>query len=153
VSNFATFSVFLISLVGYIIVGIRLMRLCDNSGVSLGWFAFIPFLNYTRWARLAGSNPWLVLIWIIPIIGWIIGIIMSLVWLFRIAGHTLTKQWFWIYLITIIAAGFVGGVTGSVTLALIIGVALTIVQIAAMWMIFDPTKPIRRGESAEVTTA
>lgn len=137
-------AVFIITIVGWIIVGIRLMRLCDNSGVSLGWFAFIPFLNYTRWARLAGSSPWLVLLWIIPPVG----LILSLIWLYRIATGTETMQWFWIFVlgwVVAIVASFLGF---GVTLSLIVGIVITIVQIAAMWMIFDPTKPLRRGETA-----
>lgn len=136
--------VFLISIIGWIIVGIRLMRLCDNSGVSLGWFAFVPFLNYTRWARLAGSSPWLVLLWIIPIVG----LILSLVWLYRIATGTQTMQWFWIFVLAWIVAIVIGFFGLGVTLSVIVGIVVTIVQIAAQWMIFDPTKPLRRGEAA-----
>lgn len=135
---------FLIAIVGWIIVGIRLMRLCDNSGVSLGWFSFIPFLNYTRWARLAGSSPWLVLLWIIPIVG----LILSLVWLYRIATATQTMQWFWIFLLAWVVAIVVGFLGLGVTLAVIVGIIVAIVQIVAQWTIFDPTKPIRRGEAA-----
>lgn len=135
---------FLIAIVGWIIVGIRLMRLCDNSGVSLGWFSFIPFLNYTRWARLAGSSPWLVLLWIIPIVG----LILSLVWLHRIATATQTMQWFWIFLLAWVVAIVVGFLGLGVTLAVIVGIIVAIVQIVAQWTIFDPTKPIRRGEAA-----
>jgi uncharacterized membrane protein len=135
---------FLIVIVGWIIVGIRLMRLCDNSGVSLGWFAFVPFLNFTRWARLAGSSPWLVLLWIIPIVG----LILALVWLYRIATHTQTMQWFWIYVLAWIAAIVVSALSMGGTVTVIVGIVITIVEIAAMWTIFDPTKPIRRGEAA-----
>lgn len=136
--------VFLVTIIGWIIVGVRLMRLCDNSGVSLGWFAFIPFLNYTRWARLAGSSPWLVLLWIIPIVG----LILAIVWLYRIATSTQTMQWFWIFVLAWVVAIVIGFFGLGFTLSLIVGLVVTIVQIAAQWMIFDPTKPIRRGEVA-----
>ena len=41
----------LISIVGWIVIGIRVMRTCEVSGVSNGWLAFIPFLNGTQ-------RPW-----------------------------------------------------------------------------------------------
>ena len=92
----------LVSLIGYIIVGIRLMNLCNASGVSNGWFAFIPLLNFTRWARLAGKSPWLVLLWFVFIIP---GLILSLIWLNKISEQTGTKSpWFWVYLIAAIVA-------------------------------------------------
>ena len=46
----------IVSFIGYIIVGIRLMKLCEASGVGSGWFSFVPILNFTRWARLAGKK-------------------------------------------------------------------------------------------------
>ena len=144
-AEFATYG--LISLIGYIIVGIRLMNLCDASGVSHGWLAFIPLLNFTRWARLAGKNPWLVLLWFVFVIP---GLILSLIWLSRIAEKTGTRSpWFWVYLIaTIISVGgstaFFHGVT-----QVIITLVLTVAMIAAQWMIFDPTK----GSSTSTTTA
>jgi len=135
-TEFATYG--LISLIGYIIVGIRLMNLCDASGVSHGWLAFIPLLNFTRWARLAGKNPWLVLLWFVFVIP---GLILSLIWLSRISEKTGTRSpWFWVYLIATIVS--VGGSTAIFhgTTQVIITLILTIAMIAAQWMIFDPTK-------------
>ncbi len=127
----------LVSLIGYIIVGIRLMNLCNASGVSNGWFAFIPLLNFTRWARLAGKSPWLVLLWFVFIIP---GLILSLIWLNKISEKTGTKSpWFWVYLIAAIVA--YGGTTiFHGTAQIIVSLILTIAMIAAQWMIFDPTK-------------
>jgi uncharacterized membrane protein len=128
----------LISLAGWIVVGIRLMNLCDASGVSNGWMSFVPFLNYTRWARLAGSNPWLVLLWILPIVGFI----LSLVWLSRISEATGTKSpWFIVYLLVILATWVMSAIFGGVLLW-IVAVVLTVISIYALWAIFDPTKPI-----------
>jgi hypothetical protein len=136
------FLLLLIQIVGYIVVGIRLMRLCDASGVSLGWFAFVPLLNFTRWARLAGKNPWLVLLWIIPIVG----LILALIWLHRIASHTQSMQWFWIMVVAWIGSGVIGGALGSsTTLLLLSSIVFAAIMVAAQWMIFDPAKPIRTG--------
>jgi len=135
-AEFATYG--LISLIGYIIVGIRLMNLCNASGVSNGWFAFIPLLNFTRWARLAGKSPWLVLLWFVFIIP---GLILSLIWLSRIAEKNGTRSpWFWVYLIATIIS--VGGSTALFTgvTQVIITLILTVAMIAAQWMIFDPMK-------------
>ncbi len=129
----------LISLIGYVIVGIRLMNLCNASGVSNGWFSFVPLLNFTRWARLAGKNPWLVLLFLIPIVG----VILSWMWLARISDETGTKSpWFFVYLIVNIVVWVSPfALTGSVHL--IVVVILVVAQVAAQWMIFDPAKPIR----------
>ena len=134
-AEFATYG--LISLIGYIIVGIRLMNLCNASGVSHGWLAFIPLLNFTRWARLAGKNPWLVLLWFVFVIP---GLILSLIWLNKISENTGTKSpWFLVYLIATIIS-FAGTSAFSGVTQVIISLILTVAMIAAQWMIFDPTK-------------
>lgn len=128
----------LISIVGWIIVGIRLMKLCEVSGVSMGWLSFIPLLNFTRWARLAGKSPWLVLLFFIPIVG----IILELVWLNRISEQTGQKSpWFWVFLIFTLGGW---GVTFAFhgVLLIILALITTVLMIAAQWMIFDPEKPI-----------
>ncbi len=140
-AEFSTFG--LISLIGYVIVGIRLMNLCNASGVSHGWLSFVPMLNFTRWARLAGKNPWLVLLFLIPIVGWIVGVILSWMWLARISDETGTKSpWFFVYLIVSIVV-WVPPFVMTDSVHLIAVVILVVAQIAAQWMIFDPAKPIR----------
>jgi len=143
------FILFLIQIVGYVLVGIRLMRLCDASGVSHGWLAFVPIANFTRWARLAGKNPWLVLLWLIPIVG----LIISLLWLYAIATHTQAKQWFWIFTASWIVASIISGVISNFSLLLLVSIVFAVLMIAAQWMIFDPTKPIRTDASAEEVPA
>ena len=134
-AEFATFG--LLTIIGYIIVGIRLMNLCNASGVSNGWFAFVPLLNFTRWARLAGKNPWLVLLWFVFVIP---GLILSLIWLNKISENTGTKSpWFLVYLIATIIS-FAGTSAFSGVTQVIISLILTVAMIAAQWMIFDPTK-------------
>jgi len=136
ITDFSFFTI--LSIVGWVVVGIRIMRLCDASGVSNGWLAFVPLLNYTRWARLAGKSPWLVLLWIIPPVG----IILSLFWLASIATATATKSpWFWAYLIATIVGWLASGVVHDTT-QIIVAVVLMVVSIGAQWMIFDPTRPI-----------
>ncbi len=129
----------LISLIGYVIVGVRLMNLCNASGVSNGWFSFVPLLNFTRWARLAGKNPWLVLLFVIPPVG----MILSWLWLARISDETGTKSpWFFVYLIATIVA-LLSPLALNSPVHLIAVIILVVAQIAAQWMIFDPAKPIR----------
>jgi hypothetical protein len=139
-TEFTTFGI--ISIIGWIIVGIRVMRVCDASGVGNGWFAFIPVLNFTRWARLARMSPWLVLLFLIPLVGQIILIIFELIWLNKISEQTNTKSpWFWIFLILALGGwGLIGLFSGA--LFVVAAMIVTIVMIAAQWMIFDPTKPI-----------
>jgi hypothetical protein len=126
------------SIVAWIIVGIRLMKLCEASGVGNGWFSFVPLLNFTRWARLASKNPWLVLLFFIPIVG----VILELIWLNKISEHTGTKSpWFWVFLIITLGGwGITSIFSGALLIIAIIIVA--VLQVASQWMIFDPTKPI-----------
>jgi len=128
----------IVSFIGYIIVGIRLMKLCEASGVGSGWFSFVPILNFTRWARLAGKNPLLVLLFFIPVVG----VILELLWLNKISEHTGTKSpWFWVFLIFTLGGWGVASVFSGVTLYIAL-LVVAVLMIAAQWMIFDPTKPI-----------
>jgi len=133
----------LATIASYIIVGIRLMRFCNASGVSLGWFSFIPILAETRLARLGGMNPWIVVIAIVPVIGTLIVAILALVWTWRIATNTNTKQWWWVALLLPIGIGLASSVfSGSVALGLIVGLVGVAIGTYARFMIFDPTRPM-----------
>jgi hypothetical protein len=126
------------SIVAWIIVGIRLMKLCEASGVGNGWFSFVPLLNFTRWARLASKNPWLVLLFFIPIVG----VILELIWLNKISEHTGTKSpWFWVFLIITLGGWAITGIFSGALLIIVI-IIIAVLQVASQWMIFDPTKPI-----------
>jgi hypothetical protein len=128
----------IVSFIGYIIVGIRLMKLCEASGVGSGWFSFVPILNFTRWARLAGKNPWLVLLFFIPVVG----VVLELLWLNKISEHTGTKSpWFWVFLIFTLGGWGVASIFSGVMLYIAL-LVVAVLMIAAQWMIFDPTKPI-----------
>ena len=128
----------IVSFIGYIIVGIRLMKLCEASGVGSGWLSFVPILNFTRWARLAGKNPWLVLLFFIPVVG----VVLELLWLNKISEHTGTKSpWFWVFLIFTLGGWGVASIFSGVTLYIAL-LVVAVLMIAAQWMIFDPTKPI-----------
>lgn len=131
------------SIVGWIIVGIRLMKLCEASGVSNGWFAFVPLLNFTRWARLAGKNPWLVLLFFIPIVG----TILELIWLNIISKHTGTQSpWFWVFLIFTLGGWAITSIFSGALLIIAV-IIVAVLMVAAQWMIFDPTKPIAADAS------
>ncbi|MGI9117736.1 MAG: DUF5684 domain-containing protein [Gaiellales bacterium] len=133
------FSIFgIISIIGWIVVGIRLMKLCEASGVGNGWLSFVPFLNFTRWARLAAASPWLVILFIIPIVG----VILELVWLNKISEQTGMKSpWFWVFLVFSLGGWVLTAVFSGAVLVIMILIA-TVLAIAAQWMIFDPAKPI-----------
>ena len=137
----------LVPLIAYVVVGIRLMQLCQASGVSHGWLAFVPLLNFTRWARLAGKNPWLVLLWFVFIIP---GLILSLIWLNKISENTGTKSpWFWVYLLaTILVYGGSGNFSESGAF-LIASLVLTAATVVAQWKIFDASK-VQRTPTATV---
>ena len=128
----------IVSFIGYIIVGIRLMKLCEASGVGSGWFSFVPILNFTRWARLAGKNPWLVLLFFIPVVG----VVLELLWLNKISEHTGTKSpWFWVFLIFTLGGWGVASIFSGVMLYIAL-LVVAVLMIASQWMIFDPSKPI-----------
>jgi hypothetical protein len=133
------FSIFgIASIVAWIIVGVRLMKLCEASGVGNGWFSFVPLLNFTRWARLAGKNPWLVLLFIIPIVG----VVLELIWLNAISKQTGTQSpWFWVFLVIVLGGWAVASAFSGALLVIAI-IIVAVLQVAAQWMIFDPTKPI-----------
>lgn len=134
----------LIQIVGWIVVGIRLMNSCNVVGVSNGWLAFIPIGNMTRWARLAGANPWLVILFIIPIIG----LIISLVWFSRISEANGTKSpWFLVYIASLVVT-YIGGFAFGGTLMILLTIVGVLLGVAAQWMVFDPEKPIRIGAPA-----
>ena len=136
----------IVSFIGYIIVGIRLMKLCEASGVGSGWFSFVPILNFTRWARLAGKNPWLVLLFFIPVVG----VVLELLWLNKISENTGTKSpWFWVYLLaTILVYGGSGNFAESGAF-LIASLVLTAATVVAQWKIFDASK-VQRTPTATV---
>jgi hypothetical protein len=132
----------LISLVGWIVIGVRVMRTCEASGVSNGWFAFIPFLNFTRWARLSGRNPWLTLLWIFPPAGYV----FSLICLGGISRFNGTQRpWFWVYLVTVIVS-IAGAGAFSGFFYVVIALILTLIGLYASWVIFDPSKPIAEAK-------
>jgi hypothetical protein len=132
------------SIIAWIIVGIRLMKLCEVSGVSMGWLAFIPIFNFTRWARLAGKNPWLVVLFIIPIVG----VILELIWLNIISKQTGTQSpWFWVFLIITLGGWGVTSIFSGALLIIAI-IIVAVLQVASQWMIFDPTKPITQPAAA-----
>jgi hypothetical protein len=131
------------AIISWLIVGVRVMGLCRTSGVAHGWLAFVPVANFIVWARLAGANPWLVLTWIFPPIG----AIFSFVWLYRISVHTRsTTPWFWFYLVIKLVTFAVIPIGGTVSH--LISLVGTLVVIGALWIIFDPAKPIRTAARA-----
>lgn len=148
-SGLYTTLIVLAAIASYVIIGIRLMRLCDVSGVTLGWFSFIPLLAETRMARLGRANPWLVLFFIIPIVL----VILRWVWLWRISGHTDARQWWWVSLLGPIAIGIISGIfSEGGFLWFVISLAGIAIMTYALMMIFNPLKPIPASAIHGATT-
>lgn len=148
-SGLYTTLIVLAAIASYVIIGIRLMRLCDVSGVTLGWFSFIPLLAETRMARLGRANPWLVLFFIIPIVL----VILRWVWLWRISGHTDARQWWWVSLLGPIAIGIISGIfSEGGFLWFVVSLAGIAIMTYALMMIFNPLKPIPASAIHGATT-
>lgn len=50
-----------------------------------GWAAIVPIYNLVVLFQIVGLNPWLILITIIPVAGWIAGIVFAIMIPFRLA--------------------------------------------------------------------
>ena len=141
-SAFYVLLIAIAAIASYVIIGLRLMHLCNASGVGNGWFSFIPLLAETRMARLAGANPWLVILAIIPVVN-IAFAVLRWIWLWRISGHTQARQWWWVSLLGPIGIGVAFGIFsggGFMTFAVyLIGIAIMTYAIAT---IFNPMKAI-----------
>jgi uncharacterized membrane protein len=79
-----------------------------------------------------------VLLFIIPIVG----VVLELIWLNAISKQTGTQSpWFWVFLVIVLGGWAVASAFSGALLVIAI-IIVAVLQVAAQWMIFDPTKPI-----------
>jgi len=67
----------LVGLVFYIVVVIGLWKLFEKAGYS-GILAIIPIVNVVILVRIAGLSGWWTLLYLVPIAGFILGIVVAL---------------------------------------------------------------------------
>lgn len=65
------------SLVGYLITAIALYGVFKKAGEP-AWAAFVPFYNTFILVRIAGYNPWMFLLFLIPIVNVVFAIVVAL---------------------------------------------------------------------------
>ncbi|TQM58203.1 DUF5684 domain-containing protein [Humibacillus xanthopallidus] len=89
-------------LLGYVIGAIALMGVFRKAGEP-AWAAWVPFYNAYVLTRIAGYNPWMFLLFLIPIVNFIFSIMVALglgrafgkggafsfflLWMFAIIGY------------------------------------------------------------------
>lgn len=64
-------------LVGYLIVAFAFFGMFKKAGEP-GWAAFVPFYNSYVLVKISGYNGWLFLLFVIPIVGFVWGIVVSI---------------------------------------------------------------------------
>jgi len=70
--------VWILILVGYIYSAIAYMAIAKRTNTPNGWFAFIPILNIILMLQIAKRPLWWIILFIIPIVNLVIGIILFL---------------------------------------------------------------------------
>lgn len=119
----------------YVWIGLSLSALFRKAGEP-GWQAWVPLLNVAVLLRLGGSTPWLVLLGLVPVVGWV-----ALYVLVVVAAHRVNRS-------------FGLGASMTVVAALVFPVWTSILGWgSARWIGSDPaptTGPVRRGVPADL---
>jgi hypothetical protein len=66
-----------IALAFYILVAVALWKVFEKAGYS-GILALIPIVNVFILVKIAGYSAWMTLLYLIPIVGWIFGIVVAI---------------------------------------------------------------------------
>jgi len=74
----------LVSLAYSVLFIVALWKLFEKMGIE-GWKAVIPVYNMVVLFQAVGFNPWLLLLWLVPCLGWIALYIIEIVALVRLA--------------------------------------------------------------------
>ena len=101
-SDYTTPQYYAGSLIGYLIVGFALGKVFQKAGEPF-WYGFVPILNAITLVRIVGFSAWTVLLYLIPIVGFVFHIAVAmrlgkafakptfysvvLLWLFSIIGY------------------------------------------------------------------
>lgn len=64
-------------LLGYLVAAFALMGVFKKAGEPT-WAAFVPFYNSYVLTRVAGYNPWMFLLLIIPVVNFVFSILIAL---------------------------------------------------------------------------
>jgi hypothetical protein len=67
----------LIALVFYVIVVIGLWKVFTKAGYP-GILAIIPIVNVVFLVKIAGLSGWWALLYLIPVVGWVLGIVVAI---------------------------------------------------------------------------
>ncbi|MEV4736110.1 MULTISPECIES: DUF5684 domain-containing protein [unclassified Microbacterium] len=67
----------LIALVFYVLVVIGLWKVFTKAGYP-GILAIIPIVNVVFLVKIAGMSGWWALLYLIPVVGWILGIVVAI---------------------------------------------------------------------------
>ena len=80
----------IISLATYIYSAITLKKVADKLGHPKSWFAWVPILNLVLKFQLGEQNPWLLLLGLIPIVGSVVIMVLTVIVTIKICeklGH------------------------------------------------------------------
>lgn len=80
----------IISLATYIYSAITLKKVADKLGHPKSWFAWVPILNLVLKFQLGEQNPWLLLLGLIPIVGSVVIMVLTVIVTIKIcekSGH------------------------------------------------------------------
>ena len=64
-------------LVVYILVVIAMWKVFTKAGKP-GWASLIPVYNMVVMYQIVGLNPWLLLLYLIPVVNWIAALVLSI---------------------------------------------------------------------------
>lgn len=67
----------IIALAWYVLVAVALWKVFSKAGYP-GILAIIPIVNVFILVKIAGYSAWLGLLYLIPIVGWIFGIVVAI---------------------------------------------------------------------------
>lgn len=65
-------------LVVYILVIIAMWKVFTKAGKP-GWASLIPVYNMVVMYQIVGLNPWLLLLYLIPVVNWIAALVLSII--------------------------------------------------------------------------
>jgi hypothetical protein len=55
----------------YVAFAVSLQTIAKKTGLSNGWFAWVPILNIVLLLQIAGMDLWMIILYLIPCVGWI----------------------------------------------------------------------------------
>jgi hypothetical protein len=99
----------LVGLALYIYVAVALMAIAKRTNTPNGWLAFIPIANIYLMTQIAGLSAWytlVILLPIIPLIGYIAMVIIMIYFWWKIA-EAIKKPGWWSLLLLIPIVNFV----------------------------------------------